>query len=727
MHINKMFKKCAIFLILSIVSIILVLYERGKYRHGVLNYNFPNQDNGTNSNYQNGNYGNDIDENVIEDNKIDGEISCSIPGKTCEMNLGIIRNGDFYDYNDDINKNETRFNKIKNRFTNMFQYFLYEINHSNIIYNNKEVDGISLFIEFFENSKMFISVFSKSGYRILYAYGITLISLLKILFLWFIILEPYFKWAYFKLKTYYLSLDTTTKKYIISLVFSFIVFLYLIYAGVIKYTLNKITKIYKYLLKKLFKLNSFLFRIFPYIISILLYLILIKTIQIKFIHFFIYSIFFPLPSLYSIIIIGKYVYLPNINKCFIDSISEKYIIENGENSNKSNMLKDDKSTENILMKSEKNNPGLHYRKGKNKIGNEICDSHQLDDNKAMITDKTENELKYIGEDDKQKDEKKKNDKTFFPFSFENFKLGLKKKKKDSLQTENKESIQDRLVNQSENQKHPNSSQDIDDKDKMYYDVLILLEYWLFINILNFLSYFFFFKRFNKGSYIFEYFVLFTICVNVSEKIHEFVFLKSYKSSILVRALKNTIISILDVILYSLFNVRLNSENDQNKKNSNDMGYIERSNILMKIVNIVKDKLKLNESVSLGITFVKSIIKENVAENIKLPIYIKILVNIIIYMPQLILLIFPSFILKIYFLYFFLIFPIFGSLKCLEDKKNIHNKIYFICYFFFYNIASITVNHAVFKSLPFYNLYKILITISVQSILKYIFNILKMKN
>ncbi|EAA21176.1 hypothetical protein [Plasmodium yoelii yoelii] len=722
-----MFKKCAIFLILSIVSIILVLYERGKYRHGVLNYNFPNQDNGTNSNYQNGNYGNDIDENVIEDNKIDGEISCSIPGKTCEMNLGIIRNGDFYDYNDDINKNETRFNKIKNRFTNMFQYFLYEINHSNIIYNNKEVDGISLFIEFFENSKMFISVFSKSGYRILYAYGITLISLLKILFLWFIILEPYFKWAYFKLKTYYLSLDTTTKKYIISLVFSFIVFLYLIYAGVIKYTLNKITKIYKYLLKKLFKLNSFLFRIFPYIISILLYLILIKTIQIKFIHFFIYSIFFPLPSLYSIIIIGKYVYLPNINKCFIDSISEKYIIENGENSNKSNMLKDDKSTENILMKSEKNNPGLHYRKGKNKIGNEICDSHQLDDNKAMITDKTENELKYIGEDDKQKDEKKKNDKTFFPFSFENFKLGLKKKKKDSLQTENKESIQDRLVNQSENQKHPNSSQDIDDKDKMYYDVLILLEYWLFINILNFLSYFFFFKRFNKGSYIFEYFVLFTICVNVSEKIHEFVFLKSYKSSILVRALKNTIISILDVILYSLFNVRLNSENDQNKKNSNDMGYIERSNILMKIVNIVKDKLKLNESVSLGITFVKSIIKENVAENIKLPIYIKILVNIIIYMPQLILLIFPSFILKIYFLYFFLIFPIFGSLKCLEDKKNIHNKIYFICYFFFYNIASITVNHAVFKSLPFYNLYKILITISVQSILKYIFNILKMKN
>ncbi|CAD2104803.1 conserved Plasmodium protein, unknown function [Plasmodium vinckei brucechwatti] len=716
-----MFKKCAIFLILSIASIIIVLYERGRYRHGALNYNFPNHDNGSNSNYQNGNYNNDTDENVIDYNKIDSELSCSIPGKTCEVKLGIIRSGDSYDYNDDINKNETRFDAIKNRFTNMFQYFLYEINYSNIIYNNKGADGISLFIEFFENSKMFISVFGKSGYRILYAYGITLISLLKLLFLWFIILEPYLKWAYFKSKAYYLSLDATTKKYIIGLALSFIVFLYLIYAGVIKYTLNKITKFYKYLLKKLFKLNNFLFRIFPYIISILLYLILIKTIQIKFIHFFIYSIFFPLPSLYSIIIIGKYVYLPYINKCFIDSISEKCIIENDENANKLNMLKDNESTENILVKSEKNNPGLHYRKGGDKLDDEASDSPQVDDNKAMITDGTENDKI---DNDNQKDEKRKNEKTFFPFSFENFKLGLKKNKKESLQSQSTESLSSCLVNQSENRKFSDASQDIDNKDKMYYDVLILLEYWLFINILKFLSYFFFFKRFSKGSHIFEYFVLLTICINVSEKLHEFVFLKSYKSSILVRALKNTIISVLDVILYSLFNVRLNSESNQNKKSDNDMGYAERSNILMKVVNIVKDKLKLNESVSFGITCVKSIIKENVAENIKLPIYIKILVNIIIYMPQLILLIFPSFILKIYFLYFFLIFPIFGSLKCLEDKKNIHNKIYFICYFFFYNIATITVNHAVFKRLPFYNLYKILITISAQSILKYIFNILK---
>lgn len=75
-------------------------------------------------------------------------------------------------------------------------------------------------------------------------------------------------------------------------------FLYLIYVGVFKYIINKISKIYKYFLKKIFRINNFLFKVFPYIISTLLYATIIKTIPIKCISFFIYSCFFPFPSIY---------------------------------------------------------------------------------------------------------------------------------------------------------------------------------------------------------------------------------------------------------------------------------------------------------------------------------------------------------------------------------------------------------------------------------------------
>ncbi|SBT80852.1 conserved Plasmodium protein, unknown function [Plasmodium malariae] len=820
-----MFKKCFFFLIISIFSIILALYNKVKYENVGVNYYSSENNNGGSSSERSRNHGSDSSKGSYN--------GCELSDDYCSVDyIGDIKETQGSKI---VSYKDTRINKVKKTFSQMFHPIFSEMN-----YESTGKNVISLFLEFFDNAKMFTVVSMRSSYHMLHAYGIVLISLLKILFLWFIIIEPYMQWLFFELKKFYIDLDYKTKKYIFSTICFFIAFLYFVYTGIINYILNKITKFYKYLLKKVFGINNFLFNVFPYIISCLLYATLVKTVPIYFISFFIYSCFFPLPSIYSVVIIIKYIYLPTINDCVINALTQTLKCKNDETNEQYSILNDNEFVE--LIHSDEDSYNRHSEKkkknleatrkekedkqetvcksdkrekiagrvaleeevkdeGKNKVkdevkhevknevkhevknevkhevkhevkrevGGEVMDE-VVDKVKEKVMDKVEDKIEDLLYDEKTDDvqeaeeiketkytndehetsevtgkkvsnmDKRKNNKNdedeissrvksskkkkLFSFKLDNFKFIPKKKKKEKMKIERSMEIEC-IDNKENNYESLELSKTDNENNVICYDVSILLEYWLFINILKFLSLFFFFRKYNKGSFMFEYFTLFVICINISEKLHEFMFLKNYKSSILVRFLKKFLVSTVDFLLYSLFNIRLESE-DKKGKNGTDpnLKYAERSNILIKLSKIVKEKLKLNETVKFSLTCLKSVITENVVESVKLPIYIKIFINILIYMPQLILLIFPSFILKIYFAYFFFIFPIFGSLKSLEEKNSAHNKIYYICYFFFYNIASVTVNHAFFKCLPFYNLYKILITILVQTILKYIFNALK---
>ncbi|SOV79249.1 conserved Plasmodium membrane protein, unknown function [Plasmodium sp. gorilla clade G3] len=929
-----MFRRCILYFVISIFSLILVVYKESRYGYNKFKYekkykkgcdinndlcvndNIDNVDNtkaigNTENDYELVNY----DENTNNNNK---------KKKSISLSNNITKNKNYFDnYNNKyVDKNEINY---------IFKPYFEELNK-----NITKLDNvISLFYEFSINAKFFILIFFKSTMNILHSYGILLISLIKILFLWFIIIQPYIKWLFIKLKKSYMKLDYQTKKYIIYMMTILLTFLYLIYVGIFKYIINKISRIYKYFLKKIFKINNFLFKVFPYIISTLLYATIIKTIPINYISFFIYSCFFPFPSIYSIVIIMKYVYLPTLNTCIINNVQEKneeknkqqticqsigtystskekheYITHNDTYAyiNKSNMKENNHTKENndhhnssttnagtfmqaldlsetkkditlkkryinendkdkekkiskgMLKKITKKVTGKIAKKttqqgacenegqkretnteeknqnelDKNELDqnnidqnnidqnnidqnnidqnnidqnnidqnnidqnnidqnnidqvDEIYDSsteeecdhpvddkdeHSLDDkNEHLLNDQIDDAVEdyveeYIEEQSKSegkiryKDINKnvhidhirvidinqtnnkaideKNNYSISNFSFikkkystlfglESFNLRFRYKSK----RENQSQLSSNQYNQIGNQRFSCASSisflNDEEGNILSYDVPILLEYWLFINILKFLKKALFFHKFVKIPFLFEYFTLFVITINLSEKLHEFMFLKKYKSSILVRLLKNVLVTTVDFLLYFLFNVRLENEKKEEEKQNNNtkQEYLERSNLLIKLSKIFKDKLKMNETVKFSFTCLKSIITENVVESVKLPLYIKIFINILIYMPQLILLIFPSFILKIYFLYIFFLAPIFGSLKCLEEKKDIHNKIYFICYFFFYNISSIIVNHSIFKCLPFYNLYKILITISVQTALKYIFNTLKL--
>ncbi|SBS90741.1 conserved Plasmodium protein, unknown function [Plasmodium malariae] len=186
-------------------------------------------------------------------------------------------------------------------------------------------------------------------------------------------------------------------------------------------------------------------------------------------------------------------------------------------------------------------------------------------------------------------------KKLFSFKLDNLKFIPKKKKKEKMKIERSMEIEC-IDNKENNYESLDLSKTDNENNVICYDVSILLEYWLFINILKFLNLFFFFRKYNKGSFMFEYFTLFVICINISEKLHEFMFLKNYKSSILVRFLKKFLVSTVDFLLYSLFNIRLESE-DKKGKNGTDpnLKYAERSNILIKLSKIVKEKLKLNET------------------------------------------------------------------------------------------------------------------------------------
>ncbi|GAW83546.1 hypothetical protein, conserved [Plasmodium gonderi] len=785
-----MFKKYFIFIIVSIFSIVLVVYKKVKNENTNIEYYYRGGNN-------KGSWGAGRMGDIHGDRSSWGEETgeCSLNNEFCSIHYSDNFN-ESQEYKI-INYKDTRINKLKKGVRKVFHPFFTEMNSET---NSKHI--ISLFIEFFENSKIFLIISLRSSYHMLNAYGIVLISLLKILFLWFTIIEPYLQWTFLKLKKLYINLDCKTKKYIISMTSIFLAFLYLLYSGIIKCILNKISQFYKYLLKKVFKINNFLFTMLPYIMSFLLYITLVKTIPVYYISFFIYSFFFPLPSVYSIVIILKYVYLSNINDCVMNTLKQKldskYIntiteyctledtkyeksfetvetlnkktreneeplenenVTNGKkNSGDEDSVKDPTSDEEVREdkgeneaelgkeiqegKSEEQNSEEQNLKEKNLNGQNLngqnlngqnLNGQNLNEQNLKEGNTNENKKCKAGNldqsDENQEVETKAKKKKKIPFfNLENFGFNSKKKEKKKNVKESDDKCT-RKNNQDIVLEYSNKHKAEEEKSRVvYYDVPILLEYWLFTSILKFINFFFFFSSYNKTSFMFEYFTLFVICLNISEKFHEFVFLKDYKSSILVRVLKNVLVSTVDFVLYTLFNVRLeNEEKKEKKKTDQDMSYNERSNLLINISKIMKDKLKLNETVKFSFTCLKSVITENVIESVKLPLYIKIFINLLIYMPQLILLIFPSFILKIYFAYFFFILPIFGSLKCLEEKNAFHNKIYFICYFFFYNIASITVNHAFFKCLPFYNLYKILITITVQTVLKYIFNLLKVKS
>ncbi|SBT82501.1 conserved Plasmodium protein, unknown function [Plasmodium ovale] len=807
-----MFKKYVLFLIVSLFSVFLVVYKKAVYENVDVGY------------YERGNTG----KRSSTSSDSDGD-RCSGSDKICAV-----------DYSDEseeshsfnvISYDDRRINRVKKRVSDVFEPFFSEMKNE-----TKDKHIISLFLEFVENGKLFIIISMRSSFHMLHAYGIVLISLLKILFLWFLIIEPYLQWLYFKCKILYTNLDYKMKKYIMGMVSIFTVFLYLLYTGIITYILNKISKCYKYMLKKVFRINNFLFKLFPYILSSLLYFTLVKTVPISFISFFIYSFFFPLPSVYSVIIMLKYVYIPNINDCVINTLVQNEDYEGVETIKGYPMVNDyeyaqvELSEEMMHMKSGKKGKelegarrrrgGTNQLEGEQQFGEtqmeEVKEEKQTNgkkgadvlikekgadvlikekgadvlikekgadvsgkekevnvsgkekevnasgkekevnvsgkekevnvsgkekevnvsgDEKEATVEGEEKQTNRANNENTQSEKKLKEENSMkkkLPFfNMDKFGFNSKKKKKEENRENNKTTETDCEERKEYNYESLNVSKIEEvDGNSMHYDVPILLEYWLFINILKFLNFFFFFRKYSTASFTFEYFTLFVICINISEKLHEFVFLKRYKSSILVRFLKNIIVSTVDFVLYSLFNIRIENEEKKKGEGNNahtDMKYIERSNLLIKLTKVIKEKLKLNETVRFSLTCIKSVITENVVESIKLPFYIKIFINILIYMPQLILLIFPSFILKIYFAYFFFIFPIFGSLKCLEEKSEIHNKIYFICYFFFYNIASVTVNHAFFKCLPFHNLYKILITISVQTVLKYIFNALKVKN
>ncbi|SOV23710.1 conserved Plasmodium membrane protein, unknown function [Plasmodium sp. DRC-Itaito] len=971
-----MFKRCILYFVISIFSLILVVYKESRYAYNKFKYekNFEKK-------YEKGC---DINDDFCFNNNENVDKAIDKPEKDYELvnydeNINNNNNNNNNNINNNINNNNKSIsislsnNKVKNKnyFDNYNNKYV-DKNKINYIFkpyfeeSNNNITKfdhvISLFYEFSINAKFFILIFFKSTMNILHSYGILLISLIKILFLWFIIIQPYIKWLFIKLKKSYMKLDYQTKKYIIYMMTIIITFLYLIYIGIFKYIINKISRIYKYFLKKIFRINNFLFKIFPYIISTLLYATIIKAIPINYISFFIYSCFFPFPSIYSIVIIMKYVYLPTVSTCIFNNVQEKQEQNNNDqqkcksisayntskdkheyiknhdtysymnksilkqnNHTKENNQQHNSSTTNAttFMKSvdffktnedvtlektkninekdkdkkrskgmlkkitkkvtrkitkkttqqgtcenerqnkedhseEKNKTqsgadqtnsehvnkdyGEHvdkvYGEHVNKVYGEHvnkdcdekidkvcdeqvdeiydeqvdeiydeqvdeiydeqvdeiydeqvdevydsssekeCDNHVDDKEEHSLDDKNEHLLnnqiddpvedyveEYIEEQSKsegkicykdvnknvhinnihvnninQINNKSINEKSNYSlsnfsfikkkystlFGLESFNLRFRYKSKK----ENNSQLSSIQNNQTGNQRFSCASSisflNDEEGNILSYDVPILLEYWLFINILKFLKSALFFHKFLKIPFLFEYFTLFVITINLSEKLHEFMFLKKYKSSILVRLLKNVLVTTVDFLLYFLFNVRLeNEKKEQGKSNNNNkQEYLERSNLLIKLSRIFKDKLKMNETVKFSFTCLKSIITENVVESVKLPLYIKICINILIYMPQLILLIFPSFILKIYFLYIFFLAPIFGSLKCLEEKKDIQNKIYFICYFFFYNISSIIVNHSIFKCLPFYNLYKILITISVQTALKYIFNTLK---
>lgn len=118
------------------------------------------------------------------------------------MNIQIIIKKKSISLSNNKTKNKNYFDNYNNKYVDkneinyIFKPYFEELNN-----NITKLDHvISLFYEFSINAKFFILIFFKSTMNILHSYGILLISLIKILFLWFIIIQPYIKWLFIKLK-----------------------------------------------------------------------------------------------------------------------------------------------------------------------------------------------------------------------------------------------------------------------------------------------------------------------------------------------------------------------------------------------------------------------------------------------------------------------------------------------------------------------------------------------
>ncbi|SBT48546.1 conserved Plasmodium protein, unknown function [Plasmodium ovale wallikeri] len=559
------------------LNVFLVVYKKAVYENVDVGY------------YERGNTG----KRSSTSSDSDGD-RCSGSDKICAV-----------DYSDEseeshsfnvISYDDRRINRVKKRVSDVFEPFFSEMKNE-----TKDKHIISLFLEFVENGKLFIIISMRSSFHMLHAYGIVLISLLKILFLWFLIIEPYLQWLYFKCKILYTNLDYKMKKYI-----------------------------------------------------------MVKTVPISFISFFIYSFFFPLPSVYSVIIMLKYVYIPNINDCVINTLVQNEDYEGVETIKGYPMVNDyeyaqvELSEEMMHMKSGKKGKelegarrrrgGTNQLEGEQQFGEtqmeEVKEEKQTNgkkgadvlikekgadvlikekgadvsgkekevnasgkekevnvsgkekevnvsgkekevnvsgkekevnvsgDEKEATVEGEEKQTNRANNENTQSEKKLKEENSMkkkLPFfNMDKFGFNSKKKKKEENRENNKTTETDCEERKEYNYESLNVSKIEEvDGNSMHYDVPILLEYWLFINILKFLNFFFFFRKYSTASFTFEYFTLFVICINISEKLHEFVFLKRYKSSILVRFLKNIIVSTVDFVLYSLFNIRI--ENEEKKK------------------------------------------------------------------------------------------------------------------------------------------------------------------
>ncbi|VWU51577.1 conserved membrane protein, unknown function [Hepatocystis sp. ex Piliocolobus tephrosceles] len=339
-----MIRKCLLILIISLISIILVLHEKIKHEHSNI-YNVDNDNPGsvTSNNFSNelinslnyrinkslynflnnGSslrmlpYNKPTSSNYNLQDKLDNNTSrlktCNAENATCPFNeYNVLNKSQYYNI---INYSNIHINNVKQKIKDVYKVFF-----SNVKTQNKTEQIISLFIELIKNFKLFLKIVYSSSYNMSYAYGVVLISLLKICLLWYIIIGPYLQWTYFKLKKYYINLNKKTQNNILIFILIIILFYCAVLLGVIKYISNKLSKIYKYTSMKLLKIHSLLFNLLPYIISFLLYSSLVKILPIHFLSFFIHFIFFPLPSLYSIVIIIKYIYLPNTKIHFKNNV-----------------------------------------------------------------------------------------------------------------------------------------------------------------------------------------------------------------------------------------------------------------------------------------------------------------------------------------------------------------------------------------------------------------------
>lgn len=192
-----MFKRCILYFVISIFSLVLVVYKESRYGYNKFKYE---------KKYKKGC---DINDDLCYNENDDNVDNAKAIGKT-ENDYEVVNYDEYTNNNkkksislsNNKTKNKNYFDNYNNKYVDkneinyIFKPYFEELNN-----NITKLDHvISLFYEFSINAKFFILIFFKSTMNILHSYGILLISLIKILFLWFIIIQPYIKWLFIKLK-----------------------------------------------------------------------------------------------------------------------------------------------------------------------------------------------------------------------------------------------------------------------------------------------------------------------------------------------------------------------------------------------------------------------------------------------------------------------------------------------------------------------------------------------